>query len=77
MLRYVLAAALATAVAAPVMAADAMYYVVRDGDKDCAVTDKEPSDWGTAKALGEYKTKAEAEKNIKVVCAKEAPKKAE
>lgn len=77
MLKYAFAGAFAITVATPVMAAETMYYVVRDGSKDCTVTDTAPSDWGTAKALGEYKTKAEAQKNLKVVCGKEAPKKAE
>lgn len=78
MLKYGLAAALMLATAAPVMSAeDAMYYVVREGDKDCKISEKAPTEWEKATILGEYGTKAEAQKKMKVVCGAEPPKKVE
>lgn len=58
-------------------AGEAKFFVVREGGKDCKVTDKQPSEWEKISVLGEYKSQKDAKKGLNTVCAKEPPKKAE
>lgn len=77
MLKFVLAGVLTVGMVAPVMA-QTMFYVVREAGKDCKVVEEAPSEWqNTMTVVGEYESKAEAQKNMKTICAKEPPKKAE
>lgn len=66
-MKYVLSIAAVLAVATPAMAAD--YYVVRGPDKKCKVVETRPTD-KTIVVIGDraYVSRAEAEKQIKVVC---------
>lgn len=76
MLKSLFVGALTIAVAAPVLAAaEAKYFVVREGGKDCKVTEKQPSEWEKVAILGEYASQKDAKKALKTVCAKEPPKK--
>lgn len=77
MLKFVLSGLLTIGMAAPVMA-QSMFYVVREAGKDCTVVDEAPTEWqNTVTVVGEYESKADAQKNLKTVCAEEPPKKAE
>lgn len=67
-LKCALFAAISVAVATPAMAG---FYVVRKPTaKECIVVEEKPADEKTYVIVGKkvYKTRAEAEKEIKVVC---------
>lgn len=66
-LRFILAAAVASALLAPAFAADS-YYVVQDAKtKKCTVTESKPTTSETTVVSGNtvYKTKSEAESGMK------------
>jgi hypothetical protein len=66
MTRYLIALAI---VAGSVSPALADFYIVRGADKTCKVVDAKPTDKATTVVGNKaYKTKDEAEKQVKVVC---------
>lgn len=67
MKKYLLALAISAGVASPALAAD--FYIVRGADKTCKVVDAKPTDKATT-VVGDktYKTKDEAEKQLKTAC---------
>jgi hypothetical protein len=66
MTKYVLALAIAAGAVSP---AFADFYIVRGADKTCKVADAKPTD-KTMTVVGDkaYKTKADAEKELKTAC---------
>jgi len=68
MLKYLIAATLMVAFAAPALAVDE-FYIVRNPDKKCVVVDKKPTTTTTV-VVGNsvYKTRSEAESAVKTVC---------
>ena len=66
MIKYILALAISAGVVSPALAD---YYIVRGPDKKCTVVETRPTD-KTIVVIGDkaYVTKAEAEKQVTVVC---------
>ncbi|HVY44055.1 MAG: hypothetical protein ACM31O_08100 [Bacteroidota bacterium] len=66
MTKYLLALAIAAGVVSPALAD---FYIVRGADKTCKVVDAKPADKSVT-VIGDkaYKTKDEAEKQVKTVC---------
>ena len=66
MIKYVLAVAISAGVVSPALAD---YYIVQGPDKKCKVVETRPTD-KTMVVIGDkaYVTKAEAEKQVTVVC---------
>ena len=66
MTKYILALALSVGVVSPALAD---FYIVRGPDKTCKVVETRPTD-KTIVVIGDkaYVTKAEAEKQVTVVC---------
>ena len=66
MTKYILALALSVGVVSPALAD---FYIVRGADKKCKVVETRPTD-KTVVVIGDkaYVTKAEAEKQVTVVC---------
>ena len=66
MIKYLLALAVSAGVVSPALAD---YYIVRGPDKKCKVVETRPTD-KTMVVIGNkaYVTKAEAEKQVTVVC---------
>lgn len=66
MTKYLLALAISAGVVSPALAD---FFIVRGADKACKVVDAKPTDKAIT-VVGDkaYKTKDEAEKQLKVVC---------
>jgi hypothetical protein len=75
MKKFILVAGLAFAAAAPVSAEE--YYIVRGPDKECRVVETRPTE-STILQVGPlaFKTRDDADRELKVVCREEAPQRA-